>query len=148
MPLSLTDLDAITTEEVAAIEEPSPEVDKAIKHAEALSEGKADPDVVYDDSTPSKEEDTLLIHFTEDGFTALGVVWCKGQEVEFVIGSSAYEDTKDRFGKSWLDLVDNYSEQRRRFGRVMFSKGESPVTCTDANAVLEDRKRGRKPPRI
>ena len=146
MPLSLTDLDAITTKEETPVDLSHEE--KAIQHSEALQQGKSDPEISYDKTTPEKEEDKILIHFLDDGFTALGVIWCRGQEIEFVIDSPAYEDTKDRYGKSWLDLVDNHSEQIRRFGRVMFSRGESPYPCKDASAVLEDRKRGRKPPRI
>jgi hypothetical protein len=67
--------------------------------------------------------DSLLIHFLEDGFTFSGLLWFRGQEVEFEIGGKAYEQQKDRNGNSWLDLVDDIDGQYSKYGKQMFARG-------------------------
>jgi hypothetical protein len=71
---------------------------------------------------PAKGE-TLLIHFLEDGMTFSGQVWYRGQEVEFEVGGKAWEQQKDRNGKSWLDMVDDIDAQFARYGKQMFARG-------------------------
>lgn len=71
---------------------------------------------------PAKGE-TILIHFLADGFTFSGYTWYRGQEVEFEIGGKAYEQQKDRNGKSWLDLIDDIDGQYDRWGQQMFARG-------------------------
>lgn len=93
----------------------------------------------------------ILIHFEVDGFTALGTTWYRGQELEFVVGSDAYEQTKDTTGKSWLDLAGNRPAQILRWGQVMFDLG--PFTPRrdeqfDDDIAREDAKRGRAVPII
>ncbi len=78
-------------------------------------------------------EDTILIHFVEDGLTALGRVWFRGQEIEFERDGRAYQDTCDRFGRSWLALDE--SAQIDRFGKVMFRKGPWPGKTYQAAAA-------------
>ncbi len=68
--------------------------------------------------------DAILVHVLEDGFTACGVVWYRGQEIRFVKGGEAYEQTLNRDGESWLDL-DDY-EQYERYGKKMFGIGNWP----------------------
>jgi len=68
----------------------------------------------------------ILIHFLEDGFTALGKVWYRGQELEFEPDSQAYRDTCDRTGRSWLELRGNDFAQVKRWGKVMFRPGPWP----------------------
>lgn len=121
----------------------SPE-EKAKEHAEALSAGKAEVEEALD-ATPGEE--TVLLHFVEDGFTAQGRVWMRGQELEFVKGSPAYEETVDRYGKTWLDMVGDDAAQYAKFGRIMFRPGPWPgLDYEDAEAARAERERDRKPP--
>lgn len=124
-------------------DEKSPD-EKVKEHAEALSAGKEEPQEALDE-TPGEE--TILLHFVEDGFTAQGRVWMRGQELEFVVGSPAYEETKDRDGNTWLDMVGDDKAQYARFGRVMFRPGEWPgLGYEDEEAAKAEALRGRKPP--
>lgn len=89
----------------------------------------------------------ILIHVREDGFTANGRVWYRGQELLFEAGSEAYRDTQDRHGRSWLALSDN--DQIRTYGQVMFGLGPWPGGAYDNQKALEaERLRGRTPPTI
>lgn len=95
------------------------------------------------------KKDTILLHFVEDGFTADGAVWVRGQELEYPLDSPEYEQTKDRNGDSWLDLVTDESAQIDRFGKVMFREGPWPYKdYEDEAAAKAEKKRGRKPPRL
>jgi hypothetical protein len=80
---------------------------------------------------PAPAPDNILIHILEDGFTALGQVWYRGQEIEFNRGSRAFQDTCGRSGQSWLFLTE--AGQMRRFGKVYFRRGPWPgAKYTDA----------------
>lgn len=112
---------------------PTPEAElspdqKRIRELEdrlAKSEGKKDPEQEWVE--PAEGEDgNILIHFLEDGFTALGQVFVRGQELEFTPGSPAYEDTKDRYGNSWLALRNDEFKQVDRWGKIMFRTGPWP----------------------
>lgn len=70
--------------------------------------------------------DNILIHFLEDGLTALGKVWYRGEELEVKPGSRAHQDTFNRNGESWLDLRHNDFAQVERFSKVMFRPGPWP----------------------
>ncbi len=91
----------------------------------AKERGRKDPDVELETVPPGAGE-TILIHFLEDGFTALGQVWYRGQELEVAPDSGAYADTCDRHGRSWLDLRHDEFAQAERFGKVMFRVGPWP----------------------
>lgn len=82
------------------------------------------------------DDGNIIIHFLEDGFSALGHVWYRGQELEFVPGSQAYKDTFDRRGRTWLDLRHDEFAQVDRWEKVMFRAGPWPgKTLRDAAAV-------------
>lgn len=68
-----------------------------------------------------KDGDKVLVHFVEDGWTAQGQVWYKGQELEFVVGEKAWKDTLDREGNSWILLTEE--EQIDRGDKVFFRPG-------------------------
>lgn len=72
---------------------------------------------------PSGTGETILIHFLVDGFNFGGKSWYRGQEVEFEVGSPAYEQTKDRNGNTWLDLRDDIDGQFDRWGKQFFAVG-------------------------
>lgn len=101
----------------------------------ARERGRKDPVEEYD-SVESNGQN-ILIHFVDDGFTALGKVWYRGQELEIEPGSQSYKDTCDRLGRTWLSLRDDESEQIERYGRVMFRSGPWPgksyVAAADVN---------------
>lgn len=112
------------------------------------------------DTTPAKGE-TILLHFLVDGFTAAGVIWYRGQEVEFVVGSEAYKQQFDRNGKSWLDLLDDPSGQYKRYGQQYYARGPWPGRAWDDDSNLSpeeaaaakvaaeaERRRGRRAPLI
>jgi hypothetical protein len=87
----------------------------------------------------------LLIHVLEDGFTAHGQVWYRGQEIEYRVGEKAYEDTKDRSGVTWLFWDDQM--QMRRWGQLMFRHGPWPGSSyEDPRAAAAERARTRRPP--
>jgi hypothetical protein len=94
-----------------------------------------------------KDGQIVLIHIREDGFTANGRVWYRGQELEFVVGDPAWEDTKDIKGNSWVLLTE--SEQLRRYKRIMFGLGPWPGSeWENDSAAAAERSRGRAAPTI
>lgn len=105
--------------------------------------------------------ETILFHCVEDGLIFQGQVWQKGQECEFEVGSEAYQQTFDRNGKTWLDLVDDEDGQYRRWGKRYLRPGPyrgkkwtadvSGITnVDDLRAIQEqveaERRRGRAAP--
>lgn len=91
--------------------------------------------------------DKVLIHVRQDGFTANGRVWYRGQELEFTVGEQNYRDTVDRFGNSWLALTE--ADQLRRYGEVQFGHGAWPgETYESDRASAAERARGRTAPTI
>ncbi len=124
-------------------------------------ESLADTAEVQDNPAPkrrgrppkAKAEDsnaeTILFHVVEDGFSAQGVVWVRGQELEFVKDSPEYKDTLDREGNSWLDMVGDDAAQMQRFGKVMVRPGPWPGTDYEVPEASEaEAKRRRQPPRL
>lgn len=91
------------------------------------------------------DDDSILIHFVADGFTTQGRLWYIGQELEFSVSGTAYEQTKDRFGNSWVHLTED--EQYDKYGKVYFRPGpwRGKDYDNDAAAVAE-RKRNRAAP--
>lgn len=88
--------------------------------------GKKDVEPVIEPVSVPGDDGNIVIHFLEDGFSALGNVWYRGQELEFEPGGKAHKDTFDRFGRSWLDLRNNEFAQVERWGKVMFRNGPWP----------------------
>jgi hypothetical protein len=107
--------------------------------------------------------ETILLHFLEDGFTACGQVWLRGQELEFEVGGRAYNQQKDRNGNSWLDFLDDEDAQFDRYGTVMYRRGpfrgrawgSNPeadkkvnVSADDIQFAAEETRRARRAPLI
>lgn len=99
--------------------------------------------------TESGEGEHVLLHFVQDGFMVLGQVWYRGQEIEFVRDSLAWERTKDRTGFTWLSLVDDPNGQVARWGKHYFSPGpfvpRRGETFED-DVAQQDSRRGRAVP--
>lgn len=105
---------------------------KQLEDQLARARGKQDLEPVYDTAADLGSGETVVIHFLENGFTALGQIWYRGQEIEFVPGSRAYKDTFDRHGQSWLDLRHDEFRQVEKYGEIMFRSGPWPgKTYTD-----------------
>ncbi len=83
--------------------------------------GKEDPEQELEVADQTGE--TILIRFVADGLTVLGHTWYRGQELEFTVGSPAYQDTFDRNGWSWLSLRDNPAVQEAKYGEEKFRSG-------------------------
>jgi hypothetical protein len=93
-----------------------------------------------DDQFEETDGESIHIHVVTDGFTVSGRVWYQGQEIKYSLNGAAYESTKDRFGRSWLDLDDE--AQLDRWGKVYFRKGPWPGKgWTNDKAAAEERKR-------
>lgn len=108
---------------------------------------KLDNEDVTEYYAPATSDNRILIHFVEDGGTALGKIWARGQELEFDVPSEPYDGTKDRFGQSWLDFDEN--EQMRRYGKVRFRRGPWPgKPYEDNEAAQAERVRKRAAPKM
>jgi len=88
--------------------------------------GRKDVEPSVDPEIVNGAEENIIIHILEDGFTALGKVWYRGEELEFLPGGGAYQDTCDRNGRSWLELRKDDFAQIERWGRIMFRNGPWP----------------------
>lgn len=109
----------------------------------ARERGSKDPVQELADLPSPDADGTILIHFLVDGVSALGQIWYRGQELEFVPGSPAYQDTCDRRGWSWLELRDNDFAQVERWGEVKFRSGPWPgKTLLDAAKVTFEAVKG------
>lgn len=103
---------------------------KELENQLAVERGRKDPELELE--TPPNDGETIVIHVVENGFTALGQVWYRGQELEFDPAGRAYQDTRDKLGRSWLDLDDN--AQIDRYGEVKFRRGPWSGRSYDAAA--------------
>lgn len=94
---------------------------------------------------PAVSADRIIIHFVRDGFTHAGRIWYRGQELAFDPGTQPYEDTKDRYGFSWLDLDE--MGQAASYGHVFWRKGPWPgKRFDDPTAEAKERQRAMAAP--
>lgn len=90
----------------------------AQRHAQAVE--ASEPQYI----APSQNTGEILhIHFLEDGLLVNGVTTYRGQEMKFEIGGLAYQQTKNRLGESFLDLVDDIGGQWARWGKQYIGRG-------------------------
>lgn len=103
----------------------------------------------YDNSQRGGTGEKILFHVTQDGFTAFGQVWLRGQEIEVEVGTPAYERTKNALGVSWLDLRDDLQGQYDKW-RTQYIKGgpfiARPNEKFDDEVAREDQRRNRSVP--
>lgn len=99
---------------------------KRLRDQLARESGRKDVDIPVAELTKPGDDSNILIHILEDGFTALGKVWYRGEELEFEPGKKAHKDTYNKLGESWLDLRHNEFAQAERWGKVMFRNGPWP----------------------
>lgn len=94
----------------------------------------------FDNAPEAFEEadgDTITVHILVDGFTAQGRVWYRGQTIVFQRAGSAYQQTLDRNGNSWLDIVNNPQAQIKQYGHVAFGSGPWPFSDYDDSAAAK-----------
>ena len=118
--------------------------DQLAKRATASFTRSPDEFVPVSDDDP----DVVFFHVLEDGFTAFGKVWLRGQEIKISRTSPEYKLTLDKFGNSWLDLVDDQRAQYARWGYLKIAPGEWPGRKYDDAIALEDERRGYAVPSI
>jgi hypothetical protein len=90
-------------------------------HAAAVRFGQESPPVAY--AGGSSQPGAVVIHFLIDGFTALGNVWMRGQEIELWPGHPRWEEAQP-----WLTL--DVAGQYERFNRQVFGMGPWPGAKT------------------
>lgn len=92
---------------------------------------------------PEPEEDPTaprIVHILVDGFTALGKVWYRGQEITVVPDSDEWKSTVDTEGNTWLNLTAQ--EQNLRYGKQVFARGHWPYGGFDLDdPMLTDEER-------
>lgn len=102
-----------------------------------------------DNSQVGGTGEKILIHVVQDGLTAFGDVWLRGQEIEVEVGTPAYERTKNIHGQSWLDLADDLQGQYAKWGRQYIASGPfipRPGERFEDAVAQADRRRGRTVP--
>jgi hypothetical protein len=97
---------------------PAERAERNRQHALAVAAGQRDPGI-QGYVQPTGKCETVMIHFTEDGITAYGTVWYKGQELEVEVGGPGWE-----YASLWI-LMDDRA-QMERWGKVKFRPGPWP----------------------
>lgn len=111
--------------ELERVKRENAELAEALKEQERLRAALANATSPVE-APADVEEGTIHLHFLVDGFTACGVTYYRGQELQFDVPSRAYDQQKDRFGNTWLSLVDDPRGQIKKFGQQYFASGPWP----------------------
>lgn len=84
---------------------------------------------------PPADDGSVTVHFTDDGFTALGHVWLRGQELTAGPAHPRWDDIR-----TWIALTP--AQQQARYGKVHFEPGPVPrqETEDEQNAAVEVRR--------
>jgi hypothetical protein len=89
---------------------------------------------------PSAPE-SVTIHFVDDGFTVLGKVWYRGEELTLEPGSQQWEEAPSYRGKIFA-LLDEFEQEEiwgRRFFREGLWRGKRLSEIDDPELTSEDR---------
>lgn len=124
---------------------------KAALATQAKEDISSDPIEYSRPAVSSALGDYVTIHFREDGFSAWGQVWHRGQEITIQEGSPDWERTRDRTGFTWLDIRDDEAAQEQKYGKRYFASG--PFVPRKGEKfedflVQEDARRGGRIPRV
>lgn len=106
--------------EQEAVKAAAPEetIEDGKEYAEALD---ASPVSGFDISGDPAEQGSITINFVDDGFTALGKVWYRGEELTLVPGTKEWDEAPTQRGKIFA-LLDEF-EQEEIWGRRFFRPG-------------------------
>lgn len=100
------------------------------------------PDVSgLDISGDPKAQGSLTIHFVEDGFTVLGKVWYRGEELTLVPGTPQWAEAPSYRGKIFA-VLDEYEQEEtwgRRFFRAGPWRGKRLSEIDDPELTADDR---------
>lgn len=94
---------------------PAERAERERLHAEAVRAGAQMPPLQFE----QPQGQTETIHMLEDGLTAFGVVWMRGQEITLTVGSERWNQAR-----SWWNMPE--FEQVERYGQIKFRKGPWP----------------------
>jgi hypothetical protein len=97
---------------------------KAAQEVERMSRMTVAPIVAKPGEISGDKDYDILVHVLEDGFTTLGTVWYRGQEIGIKKGSAADELSTDRNGDHWYDR--DPVDQMGYYGKQMFGFGPWP----------------------
>jgi hypothetical protein len=117
---------------------------RQIREAEdAVARKTADDLVTAEPAFETAQSDNvILIHIVNDGLVINSRPVYRGQEFAFEVGGVAYEQTKDKFGVSFLSIADDIDEQYARWGEQKIAPGPwrgkraGTLTLRDAPAEL------------
>lgn len=65
---------------------------------------------------------TMLVLLNDDPWTSISQTMNRGEHL--TITEEIIAASKDRFGNSWLELLDDEAAQERRWGKPMFTRGK------------------------
>lgn len=110
----------------AALEPPKPageltpeeKAQRDLEHQQALAANAAFDREAAPDFEPSRGE-RLVIHFVDDGFTALGHVWMRGQQISIGPDHPRWPDVI-----RWISLTPE--QQMNVYGKQFFAAGPLP----------------------
>lgn len=88
-------------------------------HARAINLGRENPALAYAPGQAPANVNHMVIHFVADGFTAFGVVWLRGQEIEIWPGHPRWAEAQ-----GWINA--DTAEQYRRYKKEFFRPGPWP----------------------
>jgi hypothetical protein len=110
---------------------PEERAERQRQHLLAVQAGSRDPGVTY--VPPARNHESVLIHMVEDGLTAFGQVWFRGQELEIEVGGPRWAEAA-----KWVLLDDR--QQMERWKRIMFRRGPWPGLRSYREARFEPLK--------
>lgn len=117
--VELVDMDALMEPPKPAAElTPAEKAARELEHQQALAANAALASADPGDFQPSQGQ-RLVIHFVDDGFTALGHIWLRGQQIEIGPDHPRWQDAR-----AWITLTTD--EQIARYGKQYFASGPVP----------------------
>lgn len=99
------------------------EIEARVRAEIAATTPVDEADALIPEYTPAPQDadDVVIIHFVEDGLTALGKTWYRGEEMRIVPGSEEWNLLLDKNGNTWLFLDED--QQIARWGHRYFRDG-------------------------
>jgi hypothetical protein len=98
--------------------------------AKAFADAQEKASLESDDAPELPEVDpnspnTVTVHFLDDGFTAMGRVWYRGEQYTCSKDSSEWVEE----ARNWM-MMSEY-DQVKKYGRRLFAQGQWPYTGYD-----------------
>lgn len=99
--------------------------------AEAFAQGQQQASALESDDAPElpnvdpNDASAVTVHFLDDGFTALGRVWYRGEQITVSKNSKEWEED----GRHWMKMTEY--DQIKKYGKRLFGHGEWPYSGYD-----------------